>query len=100
MKRAAAWLPIVLLWTLPPAPCAPAALDVWDVYIVSSGQGAEGWHVLPPTQTSMDLAPGKPYQGCAIAWGWPVAVAGDGQPLPPDCQPSNFSTSEGTWEGM
>jgi hypothetical protein len=96
------FLPIVLLWTLPPAPCAPAALEVWDAYITGPGTNnySAGVRALPPSQTSLDLAPYKPHLGCAIGWEFPVAVGSDAQPLPPECQPSNFSTSEGTWEGM
>lgn len=94
-------LPVVLLWTLPPATCNVTALEVYDAYITgpNTHNYTDGYRLLPPTQTSFELAPYKPHLGCAIAWRFPVAKNG-AQELPPECQPSNFSSSEGTWEGM
>jgi hypothetical protein len=89
-----------MAWMLPPATCPVASLEVDDWYITSSGQGAWGPHTMPPTQTSITIAVGKPYPGCAIGYSWPKAKDIDGQELPGDCQPSNFTADGVAWAGM
>jgi hypothetical protein len=95
------FLPIVLLWTLPPAGCNTTTLELYDAYITGPGTNnyADGARLLPPTQTSFDLAVGKPHLGCVVAYRFPVAKS-NGQLLPPECQPSNFSADGMSWEGM
>jgi hypothetical protein len=95
-------LPILFCWFNPPAACGVTALEVWDAYISGPGTKNYTWgtRLLSPSTICYDLAPHKPYLGCAVAWEFPVSLGSDGQPLPPECQPFNFSTEYGSWEGM
>ena len=91
---------IALTWTLPPLSCQVWSLEVDDWYITSSGQAAWGPHIIPATQTSIVIAEGKPYEGCAVGYAWPVAKDIDGRVLPPACQPAPVSADGLSWEGM
>lgn len=108
MKRL---LPVLLAWTLSTQPgCQVWRLVLYDAYItgpqmvdgepVGPRTYTEGWRGLPPTQTSFDLAPHKPYLGCVVAYRFPVAVDMNGMELPAACQPYNFTADGVAWEGM
>lgn len=102
MSKLAPLLLNLIVWTLPPTSCPVASLSVWDSYINGPDYGnhAEGVHFLPPSQTSVDIAPGKPVVNCAIAYQFPVALDLMGQPLGPECQPTPVSADGLSWEGM
>lgn len=95
-------LATILSWGSPPASCSAAALRFFDSYINGPGTGdhSDGIRFLPPTQTSIDLAPQKPVELCVIAWIFPVAVESSGADLGPECQPGDFTVDGQAWIGM
>jgi hypothetical protein len=95
-------LPVVAMgWMLPPASCNVTGLEVYDAYITGPGtvNYADGVRSLSPSTTSLNLAVGKPYLGCVVAYRFPVAKSG-GVELPPECQPTGFAADGVSWEGM
>jgi hypothetical protein len=94
---------ILLIWTLPPAVCAPAGILVWDAYI-EGGTGtvhaAIGYRLVAPWQSAITVATGKPdMPDCAIAWRV-TAVDANMDELVPSCQPTNVSADGQSWGGM
>jgi hypothetical protein len=59
----------------------------------------DGVQILPPSQTSLLLAPGKPNVQCAIMWDLKAQDA-NYVPLSPECQPADFRADGLTWEGI
>jgi len=94
-------LALILAWA-PPAPsCNAFGIEVWDSYINGPGIGnhTDGLRTLALTQTSLDLAPGKPVEACSIAWRL-TSVDINGQPLGPECQPTDVTADGQAWRGI
>lgn len=91
-------LAVLLAW-IPVACAVPYRVRVGDWYIFSPGRFSYGEHIVPQSQTSIDLAPDKPRLGCAIGWDPPVAIDDAGAALP-TCKPIGFTVDGMTWPGL
>lgn len=92
---------VFLAWMAGPG-CDVASWVVYDWYIrdgTGEPNAAAGSRPLPVSQTTLDLAPGKPnYPDCTIAW-YIEAIGPDGLPLPEACV-AGLTVDGESWEGI